>query len=104
MKRITVMLLVMGALSACSGQPSDSEMKEALQKTADQTMEAIVGKNANQSSRIVYNSVKSAGCKSDGEKAYRCDVEVETDSMLGKQKTVMPVRFVKTGDGWMPSQ
>lgn len=104
MKRFGAILLLSGALGACSGQPSDNEMKDALQKTADQTTEAILGKNASRDSRTVYNSVKSAGCKSDGENAYRCDVEVEIDSMLGQQKTVMPVRFVKTGDGWSQSQ
>jgi hypothetical protein len=104
MKRFCAILFVTGALSACSGQPSDNEMKVALQKTADQTMEAIVGKNAGKEYQTVYNTVKSAGCKSDGESAYRCDVEVEMESMLGKQKTVLPVRFVKTGDGWSQSQ
>jgi hypothetical protein len=104
MKRFFATLLVTGALSACSGQPSDNEMKVALQKTADQTMEAIAGKNAGKDYRTVYNTVKSAGCKSDGESAYRCDVEVEMESMLGKQKTVLPVRFVKTGEGWSQSQ
>lgn len=104
MKRFSVMLLATCTLSACSGQPSDNEMKVALQKTADQTMEAIVGKNSGDKYRTVYKTVKSAGCKSDGENAYRCDVEVDMDSILGEQKTVLPVRFVKTGEGWSQSQ
>lgn len=50
------------------------------------------------------HSVKKIGCKSAGEKAYRCDVEVDLENGLtGRQKQVMPVRMVKASDGWAMS-
>lgn len=96
--------MVACTLAACSGAPSDSDMKKALQKNADQTIGALLGNDKNaQDAKPKYDSVKGLGCKSDGEKAYRCDVEIEMTSMLGKQKTAQSIRFVKGSDGWIAS-
>lgn len=91
-------------LAACSGAPSDSDMKTALQRNVDQTVGALLGNGqAARDAKPTYDAVKSLGCKSDGEKAYRCDVEVEMTSILGKQKNAQSIRFVKGSDGWIAS-
>jgi hypothetical protein len=102
MKKILMMTSVACALSACSSAPSDGDMKAALQKNADQTMVALLGDDKEaQKAKPKYTSVKGLGCKSDGENAYRCDVEVEMTSMMGQQKTAQSIRFVKGSDGWI---
>lgn len=89
-------------LAACSGPPSDNDMKTALQNNVDQTVGGLMGKGkAARDATPTFDAVKGLGCKSDGDKAYRCDVEIETTSMFGKQKNAQSIRFVKGSDGWI---
>ena len=44
--------------------------------------------------------IQKIGCKADGEKAWRCDVEMEVSQGGTTQKTPANMRFVKTSDGW----
>lgn len=104
MKKYIAVALVACTLAGCSGAPSDADMKNALQKNVDQTIGALLGNDKNaQDAKPKYDSVKGLGCKSDGEKAYRCDVEIEMTSMFGKQKSAQSIRFVKGSDGWIAS-
>lgn len=92
-------------LSACSTGPSDSDMKAALQKNVDQTIGAMLGDGKEaQEAKPKITAVKGLGCKSDGDKAYKCDAEVEITSMMGKQKNARSIRFVKGSDGWIAVQ
>ena len=49
----------------------------------------------------IFNSevpeFKKLGCKDDGERAYRCYIEVITK----RGKKIIPARFVKGSDGWV---
>lgn len=104
MNKIFWLSMLVTLLSGCSGAPSDADMKNALQKNVDQSVGAILGNGKEaQDAKPKYDSVKGLGCKSDGEKAYRCDVEIEMTSMLGKQKSAQSIRFVKGSDGWIAS-
>jgi len=49
-------------------------------------------------------SVKKIGCKEDGEKAYKCDVELEVTRQGNTNKGIAPIRFVKGSDGWIASK
>ena len=49
-------------------------------------------------------SVKKIGCKSDSDKAYLCDVELEVKQFGSVTKGISPVRFVKASDGWAISK
>ena len=97
------------ALSACSSAPSEAEMRAALDKQlkAEMTvMEGVVGKKAMDMSKGMTPEIKSfrkIGCKEDGEKAYRCDVEVEVSQLGNTSKRAQPMRFVKGADGWAVS-
>lgn len=101
MKSIFPVILLTSLLTACSSGPSDKEMEIALQKNVDQTVGALLGDSKeSRDARPKFTSVRRLDCKGDGEKAYKCDVELEVSSMLGKQKSTQSIRFVKGSDGW----
>src|SRR5215217_636005 len=91
-------------LAACGGAPSDSDIQAALTKAADEQnkmFEGITGSNPAAKSmasgfKVTFTNARKIGCKEDGEKSYKCDVEVQA-SMGGAAptKTVAPMRFVK---------
>ena len=103
-------------LAACSGAPSEGQMKDALQadikRKQDQAVEAaraLGGEQAAQMSRRMteanateVKNVHKIGCKDDGENAYRCDIEVEVSRRGGQIQKSQPfsARFVKGSDGW----
>ena len=113
MKKCAPMSLLALALCGCSGAPSDGDIKDALQadqKRAEAQAEAIAGNSGPAAdmvrqmaaqSRVEIVSAHKLGCKEDGEKAYRCDVEIEA-RQGGKAIKAPPasLRFVKGSDGW----
>jgi hypothetical protein len=94
-------------LTACGGAPSDNDIKEAIEKQMlgeQKAMNQIAGKQAADMFKDLVPEIKNAkkiGCKEDGEKAYRCDVELEVTRMGATNKGIVPIRFVKGSDGWM---
>lgn len=91
--------VVLGAgLAACSSEPSESDIQEAVAKEQKATPEIMQGLVP----EIV--GVRKIGCKSDSGQAYICDLEVEAKQFGSVTKGVSPVRFVKTGDGWAISK
>ena len=94
-------------LAGCGGAPSESDIKTALEKQVKaerDAMEQISGKQAMEMMKGMFAEIKSVhkiGCKDDGEKAYKCDVELEL--VQGKQtgKNAASLRFLKGSDGWI---
>lgn len=94
-------------LVGCGGAPSESDIKAAVEKQVKaerDAMERISGKQAMEMMKGMFPEIKSVhkiGCKEDGEKAYKCDVEVEVvqGNQTGKNAAVL--RFVKGSDGWI---
>lgn len=88
-------------LAGCGGAPSESEIKATVEKQQAQDL-----KNAGPVADLLptVKVLKKVGCKEDGEKAYKCDLEVEVTQLNKTQTTVAPLRFVKTSDGWMISK
>jgi len=90
-------------LSACGGSPGESDVRGALAKQVDAgraQAEQLMGKNSFLDKQIeqqkqAIEGVKLIGCKSDGEKAWLCDVE----SKGGAGR----VRMLKGSDGWIAS-
>ncbi|OXC75667.1 hypothetical protein BSU04_25900 [Caballeronia sordidicola] len=91
------------SLAACGGSPSESDVRAALSKQVDAGLEQarqIAGKNAFFDRQAAerheeVQAMKLIGCKSDGEKAYLCDVE-------GKGGAGQ-IRMLKGSDGWLAS-
>lgn len=100
---VSALLLLVG----CSGAPSEGQITDAVlaQTKSDlEQMERAVGKGAVQAMRGragEVKSVKKIGCKEDGEKAYRCDIEVEVKQGEQIVKAPASMRFVKGSDGWV---
>ena len=91
-------------LTACGGAPSESEIKSAFEsrlKTDTEQMEKMVGKNNALSQMGGLKVLNKIGCKEDGEKAYRCDIEIEVTQDGKTNKGPMSMRFVKGSDGWV---
>jgi len=96
-------------LSACGGAPSDSDIQSAFEKQAKMQADEW-GKMDKQFADAMRNatpdikSTRKIGCKEDGEKAYKCDVEIEATTRGNTSKGIVPIRFVKGSDGWMASR
>jgi hypothetical protein len=107
--RIAIVISMCAGLSACGGEPSESDIRSAMETSLDQSITALAGAagtpagdEARKQSQIV--GVSKVGCQKDGDSAYKCDVTVEAKSMLGQQKNTTSARLVKTSDGWTVSQ
>ena len=95
-------------MTACSNEPSSSDMKTALESDLKQMLQmqanmtnAFTGRgNSASATGPKLEDIRKIGCKADGEKAYRCDVEIVTVSGGEKKSNVVPARFVKTSSGW----
>jgi len=92
------------SLAACGGSPSEGDVRAALIKQLDASQEQsrqIAGKNAFMDSladeqRKSLSQLKLVGCKSDGEKAYVCDVAGKAGAMQ--------LRMLKGPDGWIAAE
>lgn len=90
-------------LAACSGAPSEGDIKGAVERQmqAEQAAMAKFGGAALAKSTMpTVTGVKKIGCKEDGEKAYRCDVEATVVQGGQTSKGTADWRLVKLSDGW----
>lgn len=99
-------------LTACSSEPSAGDIEKEIKAQVANSQEAITKMAGNnpqvaemaKSMQITVHSVNKIGCKSDGDKAYKCDVEMDLENGLtGRKKQTVPVRMVKGSDGWVMS-
>ena len=98
-------------LAACSGAPSEGDIRGALERQMKAEQEAMAkiggafgGAALVKSMMPAVSGVKKVGCKEDGEKAYRCDVEVEVSQGGKTSKGPAVFRLVKLSDGWSISR
>jgi hypothetical protein len=106
--------LVTALLSGCSSEPSssdiktlvDRDIKPALEMQAQLMGNAISAFSGNKapSSKTTLTDVRKLGCKSDGDHAYACDVELVMQTADGEKSRVLPLRLVKGGSGWLLAQ
>lgn len=104
-------MLSAGFLTACGGAPTDPQMNEAMalkMKQQEQATDKAWGKGSMSSMQSMAGKVKGirkVGCKEDGEKAYKCDVEMEMEMEflggVGSKKMPVALRFLKGSEGWM---
>jgi hypothetical protein len=108
-KTAAIVILTSVVLTAYGGAPSESDMKEALEKQMKIEMNAsksfMGGAGADMAAKLMpkIEGLKKIGCKEDGEKAYRCDVELEVSQDGRINKGPGNMRFVKGSEGWMAS-
>ena len=111
--KIIVMMLISIVLVACSGEPSNGDIKEIVIKEIKPVMEMqwgmennfsqMLGGGKGKSTPPTLQDVKKVGCKADGENAYKCDVELVVANADKKDSMIIPIRFVKTSTGWKAS-
>lgn len=104
MKAILIPLLAV-ALSGCSGEPSEADLKNALIKEVDKAnvlLDKSSGVLGAQSLKTEVKEVKKIGCKESSDSAgYNCDIKITaTSPMLGTTTNNGTARFVKGDDGW----
>ena len=95
-------------MTACSSEPSSSDIRTALESDLQQMLDIqanmtnpFTGKGRSASATgPKVEDIRKIGCKEDGEKAYRCDVEIVIVEGGAKKSSVVPARFVKTSSGW----
>jgi hypothetical protein len=103
--RLLLITASAAALTACGGAPSESDIKDALQKQTDQALKKMgsLAKMAGVDDTKIQD-VEKIGCDADGDNAYRCDVKV-TVTVSGREATeTSRPRFVKTSNGWVASR
>lgn len=80
-------------LTACSGEPTESEMKGALDTHLSNPLFS--------SMQVELVSLKKIGCEKRHKSSYVCDYESE-GKMLGRtQKGVNTATFIKSSEGWV---
>ena len=109
-KKPLLLLFTTGALlvlTACGGVPSDGNIKASIEKQMGADAKAMEQFGGKQAANMAKNwlpeikSIKKIGCKEDGDKAYKCDVEMEVTQKGKTNKGIAPFRFVKASDGWV---
>jgi len=114
MKSLLAALLAALALLAagCSGEPSDADIRSALEKDMAKTAQSInkttqmfggAGKALSEMMKTEIHAVKKIGCvESKDSPGYVCDFEVDmTAPVTGRGKETAKARFVKGPEGWV---
>ena len=101
--RIAFPAIVILALAACGGAPSESEIATAFKKQADRDAADMRKVTGGMLSTVIpeIKDVKKIGCKEDGEKAWRCDVEIKVKQGQDERTVPTAMRVVKTSEGWL---
>ncbi|OAN52174.1 hypothetical protein A6A04_00245 [Paramagnetospirillum marisnigri] len=102
-KGLSVAVLACATLAACGGEPSDGDMKAAVEETYKSlnkdlgSVGSLIGKDL--STKI--KALRKISCaKADGTPGYRCDFEMTVDGPLGEKTEKASGRFVKGDKAW----
>lgn len=89
------------ALAGCGGgEPSEDEMRGALQAQIDQATKAAGGRAG-----IVLHEFKKLSCaKPDGSTAYVCSVTIRIEGPLSDNAATTEMKFTKGPSGWVVVQ
>ncbi|WP_043743266.1 hypothetical protein [Paramagnetospirillum magneticum] len=100
-------LLVVSAacalLAACGGEPSESDMKSAVEQTFGGMNEQLggVGKLIGKDLSTKVKSFKKLACaEAKGNPGFACDFQMVVDGPLGEKTEKASARFVKGDKGW----
>lgn len=100
---IPLSLLMVFGLTACSGEPSQSDIETAIQKNIDESNEQIKSLAGGSDMKITLQSVKKINCveaKDTG--GYSCDVEIKaTMPFIGEQQKTGNLRFIEKDGAWI---
>ncbi|RAU23095.1 hypothetical protein CU669_02720 [Paramagnetospirillum kuznetsovii] len=100
---LSLVLAACAALAACDGDPSDADMKAAVEQTYGSINKELgsVGKMIGKDLTTTIKAFKKLGCaKAEGNPGYRCDFEMTLNGPLGEKTEKASGRFVKGDKGW----
>lgn len=100
----TAAVLTALLMSACSGAPSEGDIRGALERQQKAESAALPGMLKGMLPSVELTNVKKVGCEAAGEKAYRCDVEVTVKAMGRVATNSAQLRLVRGSEGWMVSR
>lgn len=90
-------------LAACSGAPSEGDIRSALERQQQAEAAATPARMKAVVPQVEITGLKKLGCESAGEKAWRCDVEVTVQAMGRVVTSATKLRLVRGSEGWMVS-
>ncbi|KIL97375.1 hypothetical protein CCC_00436 [Paramagnetospirillum magnetotacticum MS-1] len=91
------------ALAACSGEPSESDMKAAVEQAYGSVNAQLggVGKLIGKDLSTKVKSFKKLACsEAKGNPGFACDFQMVVDGPLGEKTENASARFVKGDKGW----
>jgi hypothetical protein len=102
-KPIAAVSLACALLVACSGEPSEADMKAAVEQTFGGMNEQLggVGKLIGKDLSTKVKGFKKLACaEAKGNPGFACDFEMTVDGPLGEKTEKASGRFVKGDKGW----
>jgi hypothetical protein len=101
-RSLVLVVAACGLLTAC-GEPSESDMKSAVENTFNGMNSQLggVGKLIGKDLSTKILSFKKLACaEAKGNPGYACDFEMALDGPLGQKTEKGSARFVKGDKGW----
>lgn len=94
-------------LTACGGEPSESDIKTAFDKAVSSStgqMNALMGSNAAEAASGLMPKIekieKVGSCSKKSDSVYSCSVKVTASAMGTSGANVSEVQLAKTNNGW----
>ena len=102
-KPLIVVSAACALLAACGGEPSEADMKTAVEQTFGGMNEQLggVGKLIGKDLSSKVKTFKKLACaEAKGNPGFACDFEMTVTGPLGEQSQKASGRFVKGDKGW----
>lgn len=91
-------------LAGCGGEPSEGDMRDALQAQVDKANKMAAAYGAT-GAKTVLEDLKKVGCaKAEGTSAFACTVTVQMKGPLVDMDGTTEMRFAKSNGGWVVVQ
>ncbi len=100
---LSVAFAACALLTACGGEPSETDLKAAVEQTYGTVNKELagVGKTIGKDLSTKVTAFKKLACaKVEGKPGYACDFEMTVDGPLGASTQKGSGRFVKGDAGW----
>lgn len=92
-------------LAGCGGEPSEGDMRAALEKQFDKANKAAAEQGFTGFKAALEKFEKGSCDKQDGSAVYRCTVTVKySGPMMNVDGATTEMRFTKGDDGWVVVQ
>jgi hypothetical protein len=91
------------ALVGCSGEPSAGDVDKTVRAYMSDSQAQLQKLTGTKGTLGEVHEVNKLGCKSETDKSYRCDIELDVTQFGNRKKGPASFRFTKGSDGWLLS-